>query len=399
MEKNLPIIIQLLGGFSISVGDKTITERGSRSSKTWKLLEYLVTFRKRDVSQNELIDVIWEDKEISNPVGALKTLSYRARRLLDELGYPEEIIVQHRGSYAWNSNIDCCIDAELFEQLCIEVARSDQDYEVRINKYFELIDTYKGDYLPNASQEPWAVPIFSYYRSLFVKAVREFVFLLKQREEYEHIVQICRRAMIIDSCDEDIHYELIYALYKLRDYKVAFSQYDYYKEVFWKQYATTPSERMRDLFKEISNMDGNVEHDLTIIAEQFSEDAKKKGAFLCEYSFFRDMYRLQCRNAFRVGNAVSLCLFTITNLNGDVPEQKVINRAMQVLSDVIQFSLRSGDIFTRYSISQFLVMISAVELLELKRIEKRIHDQFHKNYIRQDILLQIKLKVTEQELR
>ena len=46
-----PIIyIKTLGGFSLRVGDKEITDNSNQSKKPWCLLEYLVVFQKKSIS-------------------------------------------------------------------------------------------------------------------------------------------------------------------------------------------------------------------------------------------------------------------------------------------------------------------------------------------------------------
>ena len=46
MEDKPTIYIKTLGGFSLRVGDKEITDHSNQSKKPWCLLEYLVVFQK-----------------------------------------------------------------------------------------------------------------------------------------------------------------------------------------------------------------------------------------------------------------------------------------------------------------------------------------------------------------
>ena len=91
MKMQKPIIyVNMLGGFSISIGGKTITDQNNQAKKPWSLLEYLITFRGRDIPVEELIDLFWKDEASNNPAGALKTLMFRVRKLLEPLGYPTQ---------------------------------------------------------------------------------------------------------------------------------------------------------------------------------------------------------------------------------------------------------------------------------------------------------------------
>ena len=50
--------MEMLGGFAIVDGEKRIIEQEKRSSKTWKMLQYLVTHRHKVVTQEELAERI-----------------------------------------------------------------------------------------------------------------------------------------------------------------------------------------------------------------------------------------------------------------------------------------------------------------------------------------------------
>ena len=96
------IYVQTLGGFSIKTGDLQINDNRNQSKKPWALLEYLIVFQKKEISPAELIHIIWADETGSNPSGALKTLMFRSRKLLEPLGIsPQKLLVQQRGTYAW----------------------------------------------------------------------------------------------------------------------------------------------------------------------------------------------------------------------------------------------------------------------------------------------------------
>ena len=101
-EQRPTIHVQTLGGFSIRTNGCQINDNSNQSKKPWALLEYLVIFQKKDINPAELIRIIWADDPGVNPNGALKTLMFRSRKLLEPLGIsPQKLLVQQRGTYAW----------------------------------------------------------------------------------------------------------------------------------------------------------------------------------------------------------------------------------------------------------------------------------------------------------
>ena len=159
--------INMLGDFSISYGDNVITEQSKRSRKMWTLLQFMIAKHNRDISQSELISLLWGDKESDNPVGALKTSLHRLRACLDSLGLPEgvEIIVNSMGTYSLNNRLDCYIDFDEFDALYKKslLAQSEKD---KSTLYLEAIDLYKGDFLNRSRNVSWVTPITNYYHSL-----------------------------------------------------------------------------------------------------------------------------------------------------------------------------------------------------------------------------------------
>ena len=118
MEDKPTIYIKTLGGFSLRVGDKEITDHSNQSKKPWCLLEYLVVFQKKSISPGELINIVWADDPGVNPGGALKTLMFRSRKLLEPLGIPpQKLLVQQRGSYCWTQDYSSVLDIDQFEAI------------------------------------------------------------------------------------------------------------------------------------------------------------------------------------------------------------------------------------------------------------------------------------------
>lgn len=85
---NKPVIqVKMFGGFTITMDDKSMGDSDNRSRKAWNLLSYLIINRRKDVSINELFQAIWQDGMQDNPYGALKTLVFRVRKMMEAAGF------------------------------------------------------------------------------------------------------------------------------------------------------------------------------------------------------------------------------------------------------------------------------------------------------------------------
>lgn len=385
--------VQMLGGFHLTINGITISDRSNQAKKPWSILEYLITFHKREISSSELIDLIWSTKESANPSGALKTLMFRSRKLLEPLGLPtHQLIIQKNGTYAWNPDIELILDTDQFEDLCRRSKDTALSDEQRLELLMQALNLYRGDFLPKSSWEAWALPISTFYHSMYLQAAHTAIELLFKQEDWTKIIGLCQQALAVEPFDEDFHYCLIYALYNNRQQNQALEHYQYMTNLFYNEFAITPSQRLKDLYKLIRNEEHGVTTDLSIIQESMQEERHNDGAYFCEFSVFRDIYQLEQRSIERTGDSVFLCLLTLLDENGNLPKMSVMTRAMNHLQTAVYSSLRRGDAYTRYSVSQYMIMLPTASYENGEMVMTRIVRNFKKAYTRKDLTITYSLQ-------
>lgn len=384
--------VHMLGEFSLSYEGKTINDQSSRSKKLWILLEYLVTFRDKEISQNDLIELLWPDDEIANPGNTLKTLLHRARAAISELGFSggKDLIVSRRGAYAWNTKIPLWVDADAFDECCRKASLT-ENMDQKLSLLLEAISLYRGDFLPKSALETWAVPIGAYYHAQYIKLVHDTLELLETAQRYDDIISVCQRAVTVDPYDESFHHEMILALAKTGNNQAAMQHYEYVTELFFNQFGVTPSGDLTSLYREIVKTENALEMDLGIIKQNLTEAVKKPGAFFCEYEFFKDIYKLNARSCARNGQVIQIALLTLLNKLGEPLEKKALSTNMERLKDCISSSLRRGDVFTRYSISQYLLMLPSASYENSEMVVNRIIRAYRRQHPRAEVSIQYKL--------
>ena len=82
MDPNEKFVIKVLGGLEIRYRDKAIgvNESKNKSNKIWVLFEYILLNHNRKLSQDELIEMLWPEMEVSNPANSLKGLIFKLRK-------------------------------------------------------------------------------------------------------------------------------------------------------------------------------------------------------------------------------------------------------------------------------------------------------------------------------
>lgn len=394
-----PLKINMFGSFSLSYKNNTIDDNTNRFKKIWFLLEYLITFREKNISQNELIETLWPDEDLTDPANNLKTLIHRARTTLDGIGFEKgkNIIRFSRGSYSWNNDLNFEIDAEIFSSILIN-AKGIKDERYRLEEELVAINMYKGTYLPKSSLEPWAVPISTYYHNLYLEAVYDAIKILSKEQNYKIISDICTKATLIDPYNEELHYEYILSLTKQNLHHEALNHYEFVVDMFYKQFGLNLSDKITKLYKNILNTTKEVEYDITLIKENLKEGEYNQGAYFCELGLFKELCQIESRAIARTGVSIHLALISITSNYVEL-DNKIMNSTMDKLHTSIQESLRRGDVFTRYSLSQFLVLLPSTNIENAQMVVNRIEKSFKRRNIKDYISVKNSISQLEPNLK
>ncbi len=391
---NAKIKIKMFGNFEIVVNGNVVLSQLRQAKKTSQFLEYLILKKDRAVPHEELLEMLWSDKENRNPATALRTLLHRYRSLVDQSGLPEltDSILTARGAYQWNPNLDCEIDVFEFERLCQEARLPGMSNRECIERYLQMLQIYTGPLLTNSAEEMWVVPKSVYYHDLFLESVFILLDLLKVEEEYDVIVQVCRKAMDVDMFDERLHLELMMALVKTGKKREALSQYYFATDLHYKQLGIQPSGEIRAVYKLIVQADQEMEADIEKVQNMLEEDTEGHGAFVCEYEIFKEIYQLQRRMLERYNGTMFLALLTISNTYEQRFDNLVLDNIMKQLLHVSQSNLRRGDTISRYSVMQYVVLLPSVTYETGRLVMDRIKKAFYNEYVKSSVVLTYKLR-------
>jgi DNA-binding SARP family transcriptional activator len=378
--------VSMFGGFELRIGNATVNETMNRSNKMWALLAYLIIRRDRNVPQSELIDLLWPDDKSSNPVNALKTLLYRTRMHLSPvIGEEVDFVLSRRGSYVWNPAIECTVDTEEFESLCREVEGAEGERQLDI--YRQIAYLYKGDFLPKLSEMIWVVTNSAHYHALYLGAVRKFSDILVEKELWSELNDLCSKALDIDPFDERLHSLLITSLLRQGNSSAALGHYQAATDFLYKNLGVRPSESLRSLYIEIMNQSNlyDADTDMDAILDNLRDAANEPGAFICDPGFFKLAYRLEARRAARNGSSVHIALLTVTAPDNSAPPLRLLNSSMNHLLEAIKAGLRKGDVASRYSGAQYVLMLPTANFEDGQVVVNRILRIFSKHHPRSQL--------------
>lgn len=386
--------IELFGGFTISYNGKVYLKDNGSSKKVINILQYLIVNKNNKITYDNLVYAMKLEEGNKNPTAVLKNLIYRVRTLLKTSGLPEnDYILQTAGTYSWNNEVPCEIDVELFQNYC-KKAQDAQTNDEKLAFYNKAIEIYGGKLLPKNSVELWLVPLTTYYGSEFSQCVKEYYELVKNNGDYRSMIHICSKAIEIDPYDEKNYVMLIDCYCKLEKYKEALAAYEKITDLIYEELGVKPSEELIEFYKVIMSNLNQVEKNLVVIDGEIREDNEEAlGAYYCPYGMFKSMAQYTMRMFERTGQSLCMALFTVTDQNGSMPPKKRRLVTMDNLKETINTSLRRGDLFSRYSATQYIVMLVSADYENSCKVGQRIMDKYNSKFFARTTKITYKVKV------
>ena len=374
--------VQMLGQFTLRYGDRTISDSDDRSRRVWSLLAYMLYNHGRSFAQEELIHLYWSNGEKSaDPGNALKSIFHRIRTALDKLqpGLGRLLIRRKAGRYFWNNAMPLSLDIEDFEAH-FHAAEAAGDDDVRLAEYQAALALYAGDPLPRVTDEIWTIPIVAYYHSLYTRAAAGAIELLEKQERTAEAVALCRRAIHIEPYQEDLYEHLMRGLLRTGDMKGAMSVYEEMSEQLFAHFGVMPSETLRTLYRQATRTVNDRTLTMDEVCSQLAEPAPHGGAMVCEYDFFKILYRSEVRSIARNGHSANICLLSVSGKDGEMLARRSLDPAMNNLQVLVQNNLRRGDVIARCSISQYIILLPQANYENSRMVADRLVSAFYRRY-------------------
>ena len=379
MKADNRISIRMLGKFDVMLNDKSVENQLARTKKGMRLLQCLVLRGGESAPNLKLYETLWKDEQSSNPEGALKTLVSRTRTILAEIA-PElgEAIVTERGSYRFNTGAGISVDTLEFEKLTLELGDITALDDEAHTKFNRMLSLFQGDLLPGLEQEDWVISRSVYLHSQYLKMVYKYLDLLKEAKDFERMIHVCRLALDVDVFDERLHLALMNALIRTNRNNEALIQYKHATNLHLRYLGMQPPEAIQEFYKQILKAGKTLDMDIDAIRKELTEYSTQRGAFVCEYAVFKEIYNLQMRNLERMGSTMFVALIMISSVDSQEIEPMRLNDIMQTLQGTLTSNLRKGDTITHFSASQYALLLPLVNHDTGKMVLERIKRAFYK---------------------
>lgn len=375
------IRIQLMDSFTVYINEQKEEHLAKKSRKGVSLMQYLMLNHGQPVPNYRLLATLWTDEGSTNPENALKTLVSRLRAILNQIS-PDfgNCIVADRGAYHWENLPGMTVDFFRIEAIFDELAGMRDESPERIALYEELLALYKGDLLQNAEQNEWALAQATSLHNKYMSAVYSYIELLKAADNHQDIVRVCRMALNVDNFDDRLHMELMTALINTNRTNEALVQYKHVTHLNYRYLGVQPSEDMQEFYKQIVRAGKTLEFSLEAIRNELRESGEQRGAFVCEYAVFKEIYNLQMRNLERLGSTMFLGVIMVGNPDDPTMDSIKQDNIMNGTLEILKNNLRKGDTITHFSPTIFALLLPTVNYTTGNMVMERVKQLFYKKY-------------------
>ena len=377
------IQISMLGSFSLEFAGNRIDDNSNRMRKVWLLLAYVIYTRHSRSNQSQFVSLLQSSgsEELEDPSGRLKALFYRARTMLNQLGDStgHNLILYKDGCYMWNPDTPIEVDVEVFDKLCTQAGR-EADPEVRLDLYLKALELYKGDFLPKLSAESWVMPISAYYHQMFLDSAEQALQLLEERSRWQEAGELCARALKAEPYSESLYQHLMRCRLAAGDRNGARTAFEEMSELLFATFGVMPADESRQLYREACREANEQAVHISTVREQLRETEVTKGAVLCEYDFFRLLYQVQARAIVRSGEVIHIALLSVHGQNRKELSRRSLDCAMENLQTLLLQNLRQGDVVSRCSVSQLVIMLPQANYENSCSVCQRLIKAFSRQY-------------------
>lgn len=362
----------MLGGFTIRYNGLPVSFSKSGRFKSISLLQLLLIHKESGIAKEELIRNLYDWEAVNDRNNSLNSLIYRLKKQLIAAGLPEgEYISLKNGICRWSADIETWVDFIAMEERIKDAG--EKSGEEREGLLTEACELYQGEFLPESSNEIWAAVENIRLKGLYVDAVHELCAIWKEQGEYQKMFDLYSRAAELYPFEEWQVYQ-IDCLLDMQRYEKAYELYRQTVKSYSDELGIPPSDR---LLERLRRMNGKLimeENSLSKVKEQLREE-NSCGAYYCPYPSFIDTYRFVCRIVERTGQSLFLMMCTVRYT--DLSVEKDEHAGTQLLH-AIEKTLRRGDVYTKYSNNQCLILLSEIRREDCEYVFDRIKKQFQK---------------------
>lgn len=376
MEKKLSV--KMFGGFSAGYGDEVLTFGRQRDSKFGQLFQILMTRPGQEFSKKDVAEILYGREEVEDANASLNNTIFRLRKYLKESSLPAgEYLILKDGVLRFGGEVEVESDVWSFECAAQEFEK-EPDRRKKADICKRIYELYRGEFLPQLSNELWVIEKNREHKEIYFRTLDYLFHYLKEEGDYRSIESLAAHAAEIYPCEgwENWQIESLIALGCRKEAERVYQEAAIHVQEMGGFLSKDQQTQFRKMGVCMRNPEGTAED----INKCLMEPEPEEGAYNCTLPGFSDCFRMLKRVAAREGGVCfSLFLCTILDAGGHpANEWGYCEKQGERLRASFKKYLRRGDIYTKYSESQYLLLCIGAEKENVLEIGMRIDVDFRR---------------------
>lgn len=368
----------MLGGFSAVYGNRALTFGRQKNSKFEQLFQILMTEPGQGFGKKDVAEILYGREDVENVNASLNNTIFRLRKYLKKSPLPPgEYLLLDEGILRFGGEVE--VDSDVWNLECAARAfESEQDRQKKAEICKRACSLYQGEFLPQLSNEPWFIEKSRACGRQYSKMLDYLLHYLAEEGDYRSIESLAAHAAEIypEEGWENWRIESLILLGCHKEaeqvYRKAVSRMQEDGKFLSKQQQL----KLREMGARL-RYPGGTERD---ISRCLMEPDPEEGAYNCTLMGFADCFRMLKRVIAREGPVCfSLFMCVILDANGyPSNDREYCRKQGERLQASFKKHLRRGDIYTKYSDGQYLLLCIGAEKEDVLEIGVRIDMDFRK---------------------
>ena len=378
------IVINMLGQFSISVNGQYLQLGDNNKANFLKLIEVIYLHHETGIAKRQLIDDVFGYKELLDENNSLNNLLHQARTQLKKSGMPGKRYIEGKKGIYYPEHVEdytFSCDFTNFRNL-VKKAHDAIELEEKASLYEQACLLYRGELLPDFAIENWVIIESIRLKESYDELVRFLGGFYREKKNYDHLYQLYAQAARIYP-ESGWQIQLIDALILKKQTKDAYELYNKTARYYLDELEVPlPDEliqcyaRIYEELKVVSEDIGDIQADILkrdAALKNGEEPESRTGSYYCAYASFIDVYHVLRRNMARRGSSIFMMLCTLVDYEGKpIQNPEKLNARSEALKQALYEGLRQGDVFTKYSSSQYLLLLIGTKKEDCNIIYQRL---------------------------
>lgn len=382
--------VNTLGKLSVTNGNSTFPQEKRRSIQVELLVVYLILNRNYTINNQQLIDFLWPDGNSDKPEGALRNLVYRARKEFKKLFNGITIIKSKGRSYFWNLEVECTVDYEELIKISNKV-NQENDLFRKYELCLEMINRYRNEFLPDFNYNDWIIQMNNTLERNCLDGLLSTLNQLASNNLYEEVLKICNHPNCQKIMDTRIYEMKLYAFYKTKKIDQALQFYRQIVDYYYSKYGVEVSNRFKEIYHMIIDTSSSSQINVEELERNLADDGVNERTFYCDFDVFKNIYQINVRSARRTMKARVLALLTVVDQSHSLSD-KELSKEADILKAVIASSLRKNDVFSKFNMTQYSLILASPNVEGAQVAINRIISRYNEKKKHSQVILTSELK-------